>query len=174
MSPLATETKPNQLPYPNALRKSVLEALAEYYVLTIKDLVQLFYGGITESRETSMRRATSRLERDAYINRMSYCPDDYPGYGTLPLACGLSFEGLCWAQENCAWADPKELIKDHSPLTIEHEIKRARFHMKVVGMCEEHHLELFWKKTDLNHTVKPLLHLPPESFDPRAHSGELR
>jgi hypothetical protein len=53
------------------------------------------------------------------------------------------------------WTDPKELIKDHSPLTIEHELKRARFHMKVVEMYEKHGLELVWKKTDLNHTVKP-------------------
>ena len=89
------------------------------------------------------------------MNRISYRPADYPGRGTLPLVCGLTWEGVTWAQENCAWTDPKELIQDHSPLTLEHEIKRARFHMKVVAMCEQYQLELFWKKTDLNHTVMP-------------------
>ncbi len=102
-----------------------------------------------------MRRCLSALDRDGFVNRISYRPDDYPGYGTLPLACGLSFDGLLWAQENCAWTDPKELIQDHSPLTLEHEIKRARFHMIIVALCERHGLELFWRKTDLNRTVLP-------------------
>jgi hypothetical protein len=152
--PTQTATAPT-LFYPSALKKRVLEALAEYYALTIKDLVSVIYPQPTPTHEASMRRVLAKLDRDGLINRISYRPDEYPGYGTLPLACGLTFEGARWAQENCAWTDPKELIKDHSPLTIEHEIKRARFHMKIVEMCEKHKLELFWKKTDLNHTVKP-------------------
>ena len=102
-----------------------------------------------------MRRCLAALDRGGLINRISYRPDEYPGYGTLPLACGLTFQGVLWAHENCSWTDPKELIRDHSPLTMEHEIKRARFHMKIVEMCEKHKLELYWRKTDLNHTVKP-------------------
>ena len=101
-----------------------------------------------------MRRCLGKLEAAGLVNRISYRPDDYD-YGTLPYACGLSFDGVLWAQENFQWTDPKELIKDHSPLTLEHEIKRARFHMKIVEMCDQHGFELFWKKTDLNHTVKP-------------------
>jgi len=102
-----------------------------------------------------MRRVLAKLDRDGLINRISYRPDDYAGYGRLPLACGLRYDGYRWAQEECPWTDPKELIKDHSPLTLEHEIKRARFHVKIVEMCEKHDIELFWKKTDLNHTVCP-------------------
>ena len=26
-------------------------------------------------------------------------------------------EGYLWAKENCSWTDPKQLVKDHSPLT---------------------------------------------------------
>jgi hypothetical protein len=154
-SPLQTETKKIRLFYPSVLKKRILKSLAEYYALTIKDLVTLIFPTPKETQEASVRRCLSALVRDGLVNRISYRPDDYPGYGTLPLACGLSFRGLVWAQENCAWADPKELIKDHSPLTLEHEIKRARFHIKIVKMCEKHGLELFWKKTDLKHTVEP-------------------
>ncbi|MGB8006433.1 MAG: replication-relaxation family protein [Terriglobales bacterium] len=129
--------------------------MAEYYALTVKDLANLLYPDPKRHDESAIRRCLIALDRDGLVNRISYRPDDYPGYGTLPFACGLTFHGLCWAQENCAWTDPKELIKDHSPLTLEHEIKRARFHMKVVELAKKHKLELFWRKTDLNHTVKP-------------------
>src|ERR1039458_6199691 len=139
----------SKLFYPTALKQQVLENLANFYALTVKDLVELIYPTPNQTHEASVRRCLSALDRDGLVNRINYRPDDYPGYGTLPLACGLTFQGLCWTHENCAWTDPKELIKDHSPLTLEHEIKRARFHTKVVGMCEQHRLELFWKKTDL-------------------------
>lgn len=151
----AAVTQRTQLFYPSALKKKTLKALAEYYVLTVKDLATLIYPTANETHGASLRRCLAVLDRDGLINRISYRPDNYPGYGTLPLACGLTFQGLCWAQENCAWTDPKELNRDHSPLTLEHEIKRARFHMKVVALCEQHRLELFWKKTDLTHTVMP-------------------
>jgi hypothetical protein len=151
----AKATQAIQLFHPSALKKRVLEDLAEFYALTVKDLVSLIYPTPNETHEGSVRRCLSALDRDGLVNRISYRPDDYPGYGTLPLACGLSFDGLLWAQGDCAWTDPKELIKDHSPITLEHEIKRARFHMKVVALCEQHTFELFWKKTDLNHTVLP-------------------
>jgi hypothetical protein len=155
MSATPTTTQKIQIFYASALKKRILKALAEYYCLTIKDLVSLLYPAPNPTHEASLRRCLAALDRDGLVNRISYRPDEYPGYGTLPLACGLTFQGLCWAQENCAWTDPKELIKDHSPLTLEHEIKRARFHMKVVEMCRQHNMELFWRKTDLNHTVKP-------------------
>jgi hypothetical protein len=102
-----------------------------------------------------MRRSLLILHRQGLVNRISYRPDDYPGFGTLPLACGVAHAGVLWANEECPWTDPKELIRDHSPLTIEHEIKRARFHAKVVAMCQKQKLELFWKKTDLKRTVEP-------------------
>ena len=152
----ATETIPSpKIFYPTPLKKQALENLANFYALTIKDLVSLVYPQINPTHEASMRRALAILDRAGLINRIPYRPDEYPGYGSLPFACGLSFQGVLWAQENCPWTDPKELIKDHSPLTLEHEIKRARFHMKIVTMCDRHDLELFWKKTDLNHTVFP-------------------
>lgn len=109
----------------------------------------------TDTHEASLRRALLKPERDRLINRISYRPDDYPGYGTLPLACGIAYDGVAWARENCPATDPKELVKDHSTLTLEHEIKRARFHMKVSELCDNQRAQLFWKKTDLNHTVKP-------------------
>jgi hypothetical protein len=150
-----TETpKPPQIFYPTPLKKQVLENLANFYALTIKDLSSLVYSETNETHEASLRRCLGKLEAAGLVNRISYRPDDYD-YGTLPYACGLSFDGVLWAQENFQWTDPKELIKDHSPLTLEHEIKRARFHMKIVEMCDQHGFELFWKKTDLNHTVKP-------------------
>lgn len=121
----------------------------------MKDLVGLVYPEPGGTRETSMRRTLAKLDRDGLVNRISYRPDDYAGCGTLPLACGLALQGVVWAHENCSWADPKELREDHSPLTLEHEIKRARFHMTVVRACEERGVEVFWRKTDLNHTVKP-------------------
>jgi hypothetical protein len=154
MSTQPTTTPTPKIFYPTDLKKRVLETLAEYYCLTIKDLVHLIYPESNTTHEASMRRVLGKLDRAGLINRISYRPDDYT-FGALPLACGLTFDGLQWAQENCPWTDPKELIKDHSPLTLEHELKRARFHMKIVEMCDKHGLELFWKKTDLNHTVKP-------------------
>lgn len=75
--------------------------------------------------------------------------------GCLPFACGLSEKGILWAEEYCSWTDPKLFRKDHSPHTIEHELKRARFHIKILHLCDEKSVELFWRKTDLNHTVKP-------------------
>src|SRR6266446_6317027 len=113
------ETKLRQpIFYPTRLKKQVLANLANYYCLTVKDLVALIYPDPSPTHEASLRRALAKLDRDGLINRISYRPDDYPGCGTLPLACGLSCEGYRWARENCPWTDPKELIKDHSPLTL--------------------------------------------------------
>jgi hypothetical protein len=152
---LQTTRTPPRIFYPTALKKQVLENLANFYALTIKDLASLVYSETNETHEASLRRCLGKLETTGLVNRISYRPDDYPGCGTLPHACGLGCEGVLWAQEHCPWTDPKELIRDHSPLTMEHEIKRARFHMKVVQICDKHDMELFWKKTDLKHTVEP-------------------
>jgi hypothetical protein len=152
---MVTATRTPQLLYPSALKKRILKSLAEYYCLSVKNLVGLIYPEPNETHKASLRRCLGTLERDRLVNRISYRPDDYAGIGTLPLACGLSDRGVLWALDTCAWTDPKELIPDHSPLTIEHEMKRAQFHIKVVKRCREQRLDLYWKKTDLNHTVNP-------------------
>lgn len=102
-----------------------------------------------------MRRCLLELERQGFIRRICYRPTNYPGRGTLPRACGLTAAGVQWILEEYSYADAKELSADHSPLTIEHELKRGRFHMKVVELCTKENLELYWRKTDLNHTVSP-------------------
>lgn len=133
----------------------MLEALALYEVLTIRDLASLLYERDDKVSLASIVRTTRILEQRGFVNRIFFRPEDYAGMGTLPLACGLSEQGVAWAYEHCPWTDPKLFRRDHSPHTMEHELKRARFHVLMLRMCSQNNIQLFWKKTDLNHTVKP-------------------
>jgi hypothetical protein len=153
---MATATIPvPKLFYPTTQKTDVLKALAKYEVLTIRDLAELLFKKADKVTLSSVVRTTRLLERHGLVNRIYFRPEEYRGEGLLPFACGLSEEGVQFAQDNFPNTDPKLFRKDHSPHTIEHELKRARFHIKVSEMCKKNGLELFWRKTDLNHTVKP-------------------
>lgn len=141
--------------YPTTQKIDVLKSLAKYEVLTIRDLALLLFKKEDKVTLSSVVRTTRLLAKHGLVNRIYFRPEEYRGEGLLPFACGLSEEGVEYAQEHFPNTDPKLFRKDHSPHTIEHELKRARFHIKVSAMCKKHGLQLFWKKTDLNHTVKP-------------------
>lgn len=98
-----------------------------------------------------MNRVVDRL--NGHVNRVQYSAETK--WGTPPYAYGLSKQAVQYAKENFPWTDPKEFSSEHSPHTLEHEIKRARTHAKVVELCQKNGWELSWKKTDLKHVVDP-------------------
>src|SRR5580700_8271747 len=111
--PQQTTPTPPRIFYPTNQKRVILQALANYYCLAVKDLVALVYPQPNPTHEASMRRTLLLLHRQGFVNRISYRPDDYHGHGTLPLACGLTRAGVLWAHEHCPWTDPKEFIRDH-------------------------------------------------------------
>lgn len=76
------------------------------------------------------------------------------GRGNLPNASGLSEDGVKLAQDRWPATYPKEFPLTHSPHTIEHDLRRARTHIKIHALASEKGWGIGWKKGG-NHTVKP-------------------
>lgn len=67
---------------------------------------------------------------------------------------GLTEKGVLEAKK---WdmQDPIEISPEHSLLTFEHDLKRARTHEKIERLCDKNGWDLFWTKSDLYRTVEP-------------------
>jgi Replication-relaxation len=147
---------PQPLPYPTSQKESVLEALIDYEVLTVKDLAQVIYGNTRKYTLDSVVRTTRILERRGLMNRIFFQPDEYQNKrGLLPFACGLSKQGVQWAYEHYPTSQPKEFSKDLSPLMLPHTLAVTRFHVQLADYCDRNNLEFYWRKIDLFHTVEP-------------------
>ncbi len=76
------------------------------------------------------------------------------GRGNLPNASGLSEDGVTIAEDRWPATYPKEFRLTHSPHTIEHDLRRARTHIKIHALAGEKGWSIGWKKGG-NHLVKP-------------------
>jgi Replication-relaxation len=156
--PHIPQPQPNVRPlrYPTSQKESVLEALIEYEVLTVKDLAGVIYNRLDKVALSSIVRTTRILEQQGLVNRTFFQPDVYEKKpGLLPYACGLSIEGVEWAHANIPASQPKEFAKHLSPLMLPHTLAVSRFHLQLAKYCDENDLRLYWRKIDLNHTVEP-------------------
>lgn len=141
--------------YPTKLKNQILENLARFEVLTTRDLSILIYGDDKHSHITTINKTLDILDkRHRLVNRIYFRPEVYMGRGNLPNASGLSDEGVKLAQERWPATYPKEFPKTHSPHTIEHDLRRARTHIKIQALANERGWRIGWKKGG-NHIVKP-------------------
>lgn len=151
-----TPTTESRLFYQTPLKLSVLENLARYEVLTSRDLADLIYGDTDHAAITTINQTLESLDlRHRLVNRIFFRPDYYKGRGNLPNASGLSKQGVATALDRWPATYPKEFAAEHSPHTIEHELKRARTHIQIQKLCEKNDWTLGWRKGDIYHLVKP-------------------
>jgi hypothetical protein len=139
----------------NLLWLQILEHLSRFEVLTSRDLSFLIFGDEKHSHITMINRALDVLDvRYHFVNRIFFRPENYLGRGNLPNASGLSANGVIEAAERWPATYPKEFPPTHSPHTIEHDLRRARTHIKVHAFAQDQGWKLGWKKGD-NRIVKP-------------------
>ena len=152
--PPQPKTTPAPLSNPSPLSLGILENLARFEVLNVKQLCLLMYGEIDDTHEGSLRRSLRILKGKGFIHTCAYCPDGY-NERKLPLAAWLSEEGARFAEYRWTGTYPKYHGKERSRYTIDHDIKRADTHEAIFKLCEEQGFTLGWRKTDLSHFVKP-------------------
>ena len=141
--------------YPTKLKLQILEHLARYELLTSRDLSFLIYGDDQHSHITTINKTLDILDkRHHLVNRIYFRPEDYMGRGNLPNASGLSEDGVKLAQDRWPATYPKEFPLTHSPHTIEHDLRRARTHIRIAALAKEQNWQIGWKKGG-NHLVKP-------------------
>lgn len=113
------------------------------------------YGNEDHSSITIINRNLDILdEREGLVNRIYFRPEEYLGRGNLPNASGLSEKGVAFAEQNWPETYPKEFPLTHSPHTIEHDLRRARTHIKIHALAAANGWEIGWKKGG-NVIVKP-------------------
>ncbi len=152
-APLPTKTS-LRLSKPTDLSLGILENLARFEVLNVKQLCLILYGEVNDTHEGSLRRSLRILKSKHFIHTGSYCPDGYEDR-RLPIAVWLSEEGAELAQDKWPQTYPKYHGRQRSKYTLDHDIKRADTHQAIAKMCEENRWKLGWKKTDLFHGIKP-------------------
>jgi hypothetical protein len=141
--------------YPTKAKLEILENLSRFEVLTARDLSLLIYGDESHPHITTINKTLDILdERHHLVNRIYFRPEEYTGRGNLPNASGLSADGVAFATERWPATYPKEFPRTHSPHTIEHDLRRARTHIKVHALAKENGWDLGWKKGD-NRFIKP-------------------
>lgn len=141
--------------HPTTLRLKILENLARYEVLTARDLSLLIYGDDEHHHITTINQTLEALdERFHFVNRIFFRPEKYMGRGNLPNALGLSEDGVKLAADRWPATLPKEFPLTHSPHTIEHDLRRARTHIKIHQLAGKKGWQIGWKKGG-NHLVKP-------------------
>ena len=140
--------------YPTELKLKILELLARYEVLTTRDLSSLIYANEEQHSIRTINRTLGLLNKDGYVNQIFFRPEVYLGRGNLPNASGLSEKGVALAQERWPATYPKEFPLTHSPHTIEHDLRRARTHIRIHALAGASGWEIGWKKGG-NHLVKP-------------------
>lgn len=144
-----------ELFYPTKRKLEILENLSRYEILTSRDLAFLIYGTDVHPKITTINKALMNLRaRHHLTNRVYFIPENYPGRGNNPNAWGLSELGVQMAEERWPYTYPKLFPASHSPHTIEHDLKRARTHVAIADLCNEHGWDLGWKKGGY-HLVKP-------------------
>lgn len=131
--------------------------LAEFFCLRARDLAELLYGRITDSTEASVRRTVDLLEKQGYVNKTFYRPDDYSGCGQIPYACGLSDAGLRRIADELFL--PREAcgktFDEHSAGTVHHELGISRFHRALGHYCAERGFRCHWDQRNRNRAIAP-------------------
>jgi hypothetical protein len=135
---------------PTNARLGVLEALANFGCGNCADITRWRLGKLnpTETQERQTRRILLDLRNNRFVRIFDKDLRKFdPVYG-------LTDKGVAEAKK---WEmhDPIEISPEHSLLTFEHDLKRARTHEKIERLCDKNGWELFWQKSDLYRTVEP-------------------
>lgn len=144
----------DELFYPTNGKLIILENLSRFEVLTSRDLSFLIYGDDKHHHITILNKTLTALRASGLVNQIYFRPEIYRGRGNLPNASGLSEKGVTLATERWPATYPKEFPLTHSPHTIEHDLRRARTHIKIAELAKHSGWELGWKKGD-NRFIKP-------------------
>lgn len=133
-----------------AKRKRLLELLADYFCLRVKDLAELFHERTpTEADLCGARHTLDALHREGYVHRIAHFePSPNAWKGNNSWVYGLSDKGV------------KDFggktFDEHSERTLDHELEISCFHIALVRFWQAADSpELYWQQTDLKRGIHP-------------------
>lgn len=132
----------------------LLLTLAQCHCATAQDITGYLRDSIDQNAIRNTNKTLSLLVAKRLVNWLPLpTPCDYET-GALPKVWGLSETGVAYAQTHFQ-TDPVEFKKDRSLLTFVHDLKCARFQLRLAKWCDQNGFEFYSQKTDLKRSVDP-------------------